>query len=333
MRSGLVLLICLGVALPAAHAGPAIVIEQKELTSAFRSLAERLEEPTGMVASADVPKLGLRKGDLVRTINGLPASSHTMMWEMIGTTTLYLDVLRDKKPTVVVVTLKVGPQEITFERDKLKELIARLRDGSSVVRQLTKKGAASGVLVTTEVFGYLPFMQDTIIRTVNGKPTATVADVIASLEAAVDQPTIRLGLERNDQTFTFTMVLEEAPPATPSIDFAKQIKKLNDTTYEVAADLRDTVLANPMAITKGARVVPAMQDGKPIGFKLYAIRPSSIYAALGIANGDTLVSANGSALDSTDKALEVYTQLRKAKQIKLELIRRGKPITITYTFK
>jgi general secretion pathway protein C len=50
-----------------------------------------------------------------------------------------------------------------------------------------------------------------------------------------------------------------------------------------------------MAVAKGARVVPAVKNGKPDGFKLYAIRPSSVYSKLGLTNGDTIQSINGFA--------------------------------------
>ena len=48
------------------------------------------------------------------------------------------------------------------------------------------------------------------------------------------------------------------------------------------------------------------------GFKLYAIRPSSVYAKIGLTNGDTLSAINGLELTTADKALEVYTKLREA---------------------
>jgi len=93
------------------------------------------------------------------------------------------------------------------------------------------------------------------------------------------------------------------------------------------------VLADPMSASKGARVVPAVKDGKADGFKLYAIRPSSVYAALGLQNGDTLHKVNNNELTTADKALEVYVKLREAKNIKLEIVRRGKTITIEYRIK
>jgi type II secretory pathway component PulC len=109
------------------------------------------------------------------------------------------------------------------------------------------------------------------------------------------------------------------------------IKEIDATHHTIRRDVIDKILANPMAVAKGARVVPSVKDGKPEGFKLYAIRPLSVYAKLGLANGDTLVNINGFELTSADKALEVYTKLRDAQRIDLAIIRRGKPMTLTIT--
>jgi general secretion pathway protein C len=111
------------------------------------------------------------------------------------------------------------------------------------------------------------------------------------------------------------------------------IKKIDDNTYEIDKNLVAQVLANPMAVAKGARVVPAVKNGKPDGFKLYAIRPSSAFAKLGLTNGDTLQSINGFELTSADKALEVYTKLREATSLEMEVTRRGKPVTLKYTIR
>jgi len=132
----------------------------------------------------------------------------------------------------------------------------------------------------------------------------------------------------------------EPPPAVPdenkddmqaSVDSG--IKKLDESNYEIDKSLIEKVLLNPMAIAKGARVVPSMKNGKPDGFKLYAIRPSSAFAKLGLTNGDTLQSINGFELTSADKALEVYTKLREATSLEVEVTRRGKPVTLKYTIR
>jgi general secretion pathway protein C len=71
-----------------------------------------------------------------------------------------------------------------------------------------------------------------------------------------------------------------------------------------------------------------MSGGNVIGFKLYAIRPNSPLARLGFQNGDTLVSINGFALTSADKALEIYTKLREATSLEFEVQRAGKTLRL-----
>jgi general secretion pathway protein C len=96
-----------------------------------------------------------------------------------------------------------------------------------------------------------------------------------------------------------------------------------------------TLFDNPSAIARGARVVPAMKDGKPLGFKIYAIRPDSLYAKLGLTNGDTIVSLAGQSIDSMDKALEVYAKLRDIQDepIVVEIERKSARVTLTYRVK
>jgi hypothetical protein len=130
----------------------------------------------------------------------------------------------------------------------------------------------------------------------------------------------------------------DIPPPEPEpeitdaeLDAAIQV---TDATHRVIkSGMLDRILANPMALAKGGRIVPAMKDGKPLGFKLYAIRPGSVYARLGFSNGDTLQRVNGFELTTADKALEVYTKVREAKLLTIELDRRGTPVTLTFVIK
>jgi len=132
-------------------------------------------------------------------------------------------------------------------------------------------------------------------------------------------------------------VAAPAQPADPDDELAQAVaagvKKIDDSNYEISRSLVDKVLSNPMAVAKGARVVPSVKDGKANGFKLYAIRPGSVYAQIGLANGDTIHAINGFDLTSPDKALEVYTKVKEATSLTVAVTRRGKEQVINYTIK
>ncbi len=111
------------------------------------------------------------------------------------------------------------------------------------------------------------------------------------------------------------------------------VNKVSDNEYEIDKDVVDKILENPMSVARGARIVPSIKNGKANGFKLYAIRPRSVYAKIGLMNGDTIHSINGFELTSPDKALEVYTKLRSASSLSVNATRRGKPISLSYSIK
>jgi hypothetical protein len=129
--------------------------------------------------------------------------------------------------------------------------------------------------------------------------------------------------------------LEPAPPAAGSgaddLDLDHAIVVIDATHRKVTRALVTKVLADPMAALGGARIVPAMQDGRAQGFKVYAIRPRSIFARLGVQNGDTLVRLDGFELASHNDEIPLYVKVREATAHELELVRFGKPVTLAIT--
>jgi S1-C subfamily serine protease len=123
--------------------------------------------------------------------------------------------------------------------------------------------------------------------------------------------------------------LYSTPPAPdPLLD---TIEKIDDTHVKLPKATADALRADPTAFAKGARVVPSIKNGQTNGVKLYAIRPSSVYARLGLMNGDTVTGINGQDVTTPDKALEVYTKVKTASELKLDLLRRGQPLLLTIT--
>jgi hypothetical protein len=106
------------------------------------------------------------------------------------------------------------------------------------------------------------------------------------------------------------------------------IKAVDATHVTIPKALLARLLGDADGLARGARIVPDLKDGKPHGFKLFGIRPDSVYARIGLANGDTVVELNGFALDTADHVLEVYTKVREAWAFELVVLRQDKPMTI-----
>jgi type II secretion system protein C len=89
----------------------------------------------------------------------------------------------------------------------------------------------------------------------------------------------------------------------------------------------ESLMANPAQLAKQARIVPSQKDGETQGYKLYGIRRGTIPKLLGFKNGDMLKAVNGEDLTSVDKAMGLYTKLRRASNLSVTIERKGKSIT------
>ena len=105
----------------------------------------------------------------------------------------------------------------------------------------------------------------------------------------------------------------------------------NNCTVDRA--LVEKLLANTTMLATSARFVPSVKDGKPNGFKLYAIRPNSIFGKIGLQNGDTIKAINGSDMTTPDAALALYSKLRNASHLSVQVERRGELQTMDYIIK
>lgn len=113
-------------------------------------------------------------------------------------------------------------------------------------------------------------------------------------------------------------------------DLEQHIKKTGDSSWSVEQAGVDKALGDLSSLATQARIVPAFEGGEAVGFKLFSIRPGSLYSKIGIQNGDVISRINGYEINSPDKALEVYQKMKDAKEITVDMKRRGKPVTLNY---
>src|SRR5262249_9733031 len=116
-----------------------------------------------------------------------------------------------------------------------------------------------------------------------------------------------------------TAVAAVAPPAPAPLtgDPSEITSGVNCSGNSCTVDrsLVEKLLTNTTMPATAASVVPPIKDGTPNGFKLYAIRPNSIFGKIGLQNGDTIKAINGNEMTTPDAALALYSKLRNASHL------------------
>jgi len=120
-------------------------------------------------------------------------------------------------------------------------------------------------------------------------------------------------------------------PATvlPS-ELSSRIKRVNAGEFLLDRGAVDSILENHAQLLRGSRMTPAWKDGALTGFKLDRIQSDSLLGRLGFENGDQVEAINGIAITSPETALQAYTKLRNARELRVRVARGGKPMSIDY---
>jgi general secretion pathway protein C len=108
------------------------------------------------------------------------------------------------------------------------------------------------------------------------------------------------------------------------------VKKVSDSEFVVDEAEVENALGNINQLLTQIRVVPNFQDGKADGFKVFAIKPNSIFAKVGLKNGDVIRRVNDNDITSPEKAFQIFQELRNEKHLSLEISRRGQTQSFSY---
>jgi len=120
----------------------------------------------------------------------------------------------------------------------------------------------------------------------------------------------------------------QTPAAAPALEGVTQ---KGENEYSITKARMDSSLGNLNDMATQARAIPSFKNGVSNGFKLFSIKPGSLYGAIGIQNGDVIQRINGLELNSPDKALEMYARLKEAQNVEIEIERHGTVIKKRYS--
>jgi len=121
--------------------------------------------------------------------------------------------------------------------------------------------------------------------------------------------------------------------SAPGKEYGKGVRKVSANAYEIPQNELNEAFENLSEISTQARMVPAFEDGKPIGFRVFSVRPNSVFSKIGLENGDIIMRVNGYDLNSPEKVLEMYPKLKTGQEFTIDMKRGGSPMTLNYSVK
>jgi general secretion pathway protein C len=119
------------------------------------------------------------------------------------------------------------------------------------------------------------------------------------------------------------------PPATDAVATAG-IRQVQPNQWVLDKQEVNAALGNLSQLLTKARVVPNFVDGKPNGFKIMSIAPDSLYAKIGLQNGDVLQQINGVEIKDPENFMRVFQQLKDEPRIALDFVRNNRRESFNY---
>jgi len=112
-----------------------------------------------------------------------------------------------------------------------------------------------------------------------------------------------------------------------------RVRQIGEGKFEVSRDDLEKATSNLGLMMTQARIVPNIVAGEIKGYKIFAIKPGSIYDKIGIQNGDIIERINGMELTTPESALQFFQQLKNETRFVIDLERNGQKLTFTYNIR
>lgn len=147
-----------------------------------------------------------------------------------------------------------------------------------------------------------------------------------------DQSLTTLMLHEEESTSSVGRKNAQEDKGSPTQDLGSQgtIRAVGENRWVVSSSMVDSVRDNFATQMRLAEMQPRLVNGKTNGFLIRRIYPRSILAKLGLQANDVVLDVNNIKLDSPEKAMQVFQQLREARQISIAVERNRQPMNFIY---
>jgi general secretion pathway protein C len=141
---------------------------------------------------------------------------------------------------------------------------------------------------------------------------------------------IKLSLAGKEYTLSFPGGgISQDSSSTDGDEKWYNIRRQGDVIITDQATITGAIL-RARDIMKDLKARPYSEDGKREGIAINALNQTGILKDIGVQEGDIIKSVNGFTLNSPYQVFNAYRNLRNKQELKVDIIRQGRPLTLTY---
>lgn len=163
-----------------------------------------------------------------------------------------------------------------------------------------------------------------------GGQLLAVARNVAQIENA-DGSLSLLQLHQDPSTSTAPAPRQQSPALPPASQTdSEDIRPVAPNRWLIEGGVVEQARGNLGEVLKSARMEPRLVNGATDGFVIAMLQPGSLLSQMGFRRGDVVLQVNGMPLDSPEKALQIFQQLREARSLRVHVERQGQPSVFEY---
>jgi general secretion pathway protein C len=115
---------------------------------------------------------------------------------------------------------------------------------------------------------------------------------------------------------------DNAPPKLPISSYPRQLT--------LQSDQIESALENLDQLMDQAQIRPHIEDGRASGISITGIKPNTVFRKMRLRNGDVITGVNGTPIETVEDAMKVFSDLKSAPELQVEIKRRGQKRVLNY---
>ena len=129
------------------------------------------------------------------------------------------------------------------------------------------------------------------------------------------------------------LIMEEGTRSKPEKKPPAPRPTRREATRTIRRSEMQGSLKNINKLLSQARIRPHFKGGKADGLSLTRVKADSIFAKMGLRDGDILQEINGRSIKRPDDIHALYKRLKSGTRLSLKITRKNQPKTINYRFR